>query len=57
MELRGLGSAVKVQALCPGFTVTEFHETLGMDPKVIPGFLWLTAGSEEGLIVESGGPV
>jgi short-subunit dehydrogenase len=43
MELRGLGSAVKVQALCPGYTVTEFHETLGIDPKVIPGFLWLKA--------------
>ena len=43
MELRSLGSPVKVQALCPGFTVTEFHETLGMDTKEIPGFLWLKA--------------
>jgi uncharacterized protein len=43
MELRRLSSPVKVQALCPGFTVTEFHETLGMDPKAIPSFLWLNA--------------
>ena len=43
MELRAEGSPVKVQSLCPGFTVTEFHETLGLDPKVIPGFLWLKA--------------
>lgn len=43
MELRKLNSPVRVQALCPGFTVTEFHETLGIDPKVIADFLWLKA--------------
>jgi len=43
MELRSVSSPVKVQALCPGFTVTEFHETLGMDRKLIPDFLWLKA--------------
>ena len=43
MELRSAGSPVKVQALCPGFTVTEFHETLGMDRKAIPQFLWMKA--------------
>jgi uncharacterized protein len=43
MELRGIHSPVRVQALCPGFTVTEFHETFGMDPRKIPRFLWLNA--------------
>jgi len=43
MELRSVRSPVKVQALCPGFTMTEFHETLGMDRKLIPDFLWMKA--------------
>jgi short-subunit dehydrogenase len=43
MELRDLNSAVKVQALCPGFTRTEFHETLGMDPRKIPNILCMHA--------------
>jgi short-subunit dehydrogenase len=43
MELRALNSPVKVQALCPGFTITEFHETLGMDRRQIPAFLWMKA--------------
>ncbi|HVW85965.1 MAG TPA: SDR family oxidoreductase, partial [Bryobacteraceae bacterium] len=43
IELRGIQSPVRVQALCPGFTVTEFHETLGVDRGKIPSFLWMTA--------------
>ena len=43
IELRGAGSKVKVQALCPGFTFTEFHDTLGIDRKNIPGVLWMKA--------------
>jgi short-subunit dehydrogenase len=43
MELRGAGSKVKVQALCPGFTMSEFHDTLGVDRKNIPRFLWMQA--------------
>ena len=43
MELRGLGSKVKVQALCPGYTRTEFQETLGIDPRAIPNFFWMDA--------------
>ena len=41
-ELRLTGSPVKVQALCPGFTVTDFHDTLGMDRKLVPAWLWLS---------------
>jgi short-subunit dehydrogenase len=42
-ELRAIQSPVKVQALCPGFTVTEFHDTLGMDRSLVPRMMWLTA--------------
>ena len=40
-ELRGTG--VHVQALCPGFTRTEFHDRGGMNMKSLPGFMWLNA--------------
>ena len=43
MELHGIGSEVKVQALCPGFTMTEFHDTLGVDRKNIPGLCGCSA--------------
>lgn len=43
IELRGIRSPVRVQALCPGFTVTEFHDTLGVDRSKIPRFLWMKA--------------
>ena len=43
LELRGMKSPVRVQALCPGFTITEFHDTLGVDRGDIPKFLWLKA--------------
>ena len=43
-ELRGKG--IKVQALCPGFTYTEFHETpeyTGFNRRKIPRPLWLSS--------------
>ncbi|MES1257188.1 MAG: SDR family oxidoreductase [Acidobacteriota bacterium] len=43
IELRDIGSKVRVQALCPGFTVTEFHDTLGVDRAGIPRWLWMKA--------------
>jgi hypothetical protein len=43
LELRCAGSAVRIQALCPGFTRTEFHDVAGMDRKTIPGSWWMTA--------------
>lgn len=43
IELDALDSPVVVQALCPGFTYTEFHDTLGVDRNKIPRFLWMPA--------------
>jgi short-subunit dehydrogenase len=40
-ELRGTG--VRVQALCPGFTHSEFHERMKAEVKLIPRWMWLTA--------------
>lgn len=43
LELRTAGSHVHVQALCPGFTHTEFHDVLGVDRSAIAKGLWLQA--------------
>ena len=44
LELRSAGSPVRVQALCPGFTTTEFHNAVGMSRDGIPGWMWMRAG-------------
>jgi len=41
LELAGTG--VMAQALCPGFTHTEFHQRMGPDSRRRPRFMWLTA--------------
>lgn len=43
MDLKAVRSPVKVQALCPGFAITEFQKTARMDTTTVPGFLWLPA--------------
>lgn len=37
------GTGIKIQALCPGLTHTEFHEVAGINKKDIPGILWMNA--------------
>jgi hypothetical protein len=44
LELRSAHSPLRVQALCPGYTHSEFHDVLGMDRSVVPSWLWLEAG-------------
>lgn len=34
---------IKVTAVCPGFTHTEFHDRMGMDKSVAPSWTWLHA--------------
>ena len=41
LALKNAGSPVKVQALCPGFTLTEFHEAAGLSRNVVPSWLWM----------------
>ena len=43
IELRSIQSPVRVQALCPGFTITEFHDMVGVDRRNIPAWLWMKA--------------
>ena len=34
---------IKVTAVCPGFTHTEFHDRMGMDKSIAPSWAWLNA--------------
>lgn len=43
MELKTQGSAVRVQALCPGFTITGFHEAAHMNRNTVPAWMWMKA--------------
>ena len=42
LDLAARGVPVIMQALCPGFTLTEFHDVTGQDRSAIPNSLWLT---------------
>lgn len=41
IELKDTG--VRVQALCPGFTYSEFHQRMGAPRRRAPAFMWLSA--------------
>ncbi len=44
VELASVQSNVTVQALCPGFTYSEFHDTMGVSRrKIAPPAFWMTA--------------
>jgi uncharacterized protein len=43
LDLKSIGSPVKMQALCPGFTLSEFHDTAHLDRERIPAWLWMKA--------------
>lgn len=43
MELKMAGSPVKVQALCPGFTYSEFHDVANFDRNTVPRGFWMQA--------------
>lgn len=38
-----IGTKVKISALCPGFTRTEFHQRGRMSMKGLPAFMWLNS--------------
>ncbi|MBZ5546026.1 MAG: SDR family oxidoreductase [Acidobacteriia bacterium] len=43
LELKNARSPVRVQALCPGYTLTEFHDVMGFDRRLVPRSLWTSA--------------
>ncbi|MHB8898571.1 MAG: SDR family NAD(P)-dependent oxidoreductase [Thermoguttaceae bacterium] len=52
-ELRN--TAVRIQALCPGFTHTEFHDVpdAKMDRSLVPGFMWMPAERVVGISLDA----
>jgi short-subunit dehydrogenase len=45
LDLENKAAGVNVCALCPGFTLSEFHDVTGTREKMnkLPGFMWLSA--------------
>src|SRR5882724_11807693 len=44
LELKSIRSNITVQALCPGFTYSEFHDTMGISRQRLAGpKFWLSA--------------
>ncbi|MEP7351705.1 MAG: SDR family NAD(P)-dependent oxidoreductase [Acidobacteriota bacterium] len=45
IELGAWKTPFAAQALCPGYTLTEFHDVTGMDRSALPSYMWMTADS------------
>ena len=45
IELGAWKTPITAQALCPGYTLTEFHDVTGTDRSAIPTYMWMTADS------------
>jgi len=43
LEMKSIASPVTIQALCPGYTYSEFHDVMGMDRNEIPKSWWMPA--------------
>ena len=43
LDLAAARSPVKVQALCPGYTLTEFHQAMGIGRDHVPAAWWTSA--------------
>jgi hypothetical protein len=43
LELKSARSPVRVQALCPGYTMTEFHDVMGFNRGLVPRSWWMSA--------------
>jgi short-subunit dehydrogenase len=43
LDLNTRRSSVRIQALCPGFTDSEFHDVMPMDRSAIPKSWWTRA--------------
>jgi hypothetical protein len=45
LAAENLDRGINVTAVCPGFTLSEFHDVTGTRDRMnkMPGFLWLTA--------------
>ena len=60
LSLEAREKGVCVQALCPGFTHTEFHQRGGMNMRHVPSWWWMNAErvvAESLRAVRRGGPV
>jgi hypothetical protein len=60
VDLQQAKSAVKIQALCPGFTYSGFHDVMGEDrERIAPASFWLSAEQvvDDSLAALAHGPV